>query len=336
MKRKLLSAMLSICLVLILVACSGGEQTLTADDTNKEISTTQHNKSEERITTTASSDSTQSASQSSTQKKTTATTAKNTSKTQGVSTVHKHTFADATCQSPKKCKTCGYTEGKALEHSYTEADCKSEKTCTRCGHKSGQKGAHNYRNYVCVKCGEVDKGGINVKMPTLPQQFSIVYEFDDSSSYGMIDYIDYTVVKTEYVLDDSSSAEKPFNVGFKITIRFDGRRREYVGSFFKGKEPLKMTVGEFKLAWVRLQDDLGNTYFDPPGCNLSEIERIAQGYDADMTDGLPFNIGTEFVLAFTFEDLKPGTYTLQFFEGVKAKTYTNITGKDTYDEWTNQ
>lgn len=43
--------------------------------------------------------------------------------------VHVHDWEPATCTSPKKCSTCGETQGNALNHSYNNG------TCTACGQK---------------------------------------------------------------------------------------------------------------------------------------------------------------------------------------------------------
>lgn len=49
-------------------------------------------------------------------------------KTADVSSVHTHSFVEATCTQPKKCD-CGSTEGKALGHDYENG------VCTRCSEK---------------------------------------------------------------------------------------------------------------------------------------------------------------------------------------------------------
>ena len=53
---------------------------------------------------------------------------------------HTHTFADATCTTPKKC-SCGATEGEALGHEWTTPDvdlCEVQSTCSRCGATDGE------------------------------------------------------------------------------------------------------------------------------------------------------------------------------------------------------
>lgn len=62
---------------------------------------------------------------------------------------HTHTFADATCTTPKTCTECGATEGETLEHTYKAATCKVPKTCTICGHTEGATVAHSYKDATC-------------------------------------------------------------------------------------------------------------------------------------------------------------------------------------------
>ena len=49
-----------------------------------------------------------------------------------------HTWADATCESPKTCSVCKATEGEALGHDYVEATTEAPKTCKNCGATDGE------------------------------------------------------------------------------------------------------------------------------------------------------------------------------------------------------
>ena len=49
-----------------------------------------------------------------------------------------HTWADATCESPKTCSVCKATEGEALGHDYIDATTESPKTCKNCGATDGE------------------------------------------------------------------------------------------------------------------------------------------------------------------------------------------------------
>ena len=99
---------------------------------------------------------------------------------------HVHTWADATCEEPRTCKSCGAKDGEALGHAYTyvyndDATCTENgtesATCTRCGNVDtrvvyGTAKGHEYKNYeivteatctkdaiesaTCVRCPMVD------------------------------------------------------------------------------------------------------------------------------------------------------------------------------------
>ncbi len=51
---------------------------------------------------------------------------------------HTHEWNDATCTTPKTCKTCGETSGDALGHSWTKATYDQAKTCQNCGMTEGE------------------------------------------------------------------------------------------------------------------------------------------------------------------------------------------------------
>ena len=69
--------------------------------------------------------------------------ADDTSDTESQTAQHVHQWVDATCTSPKTCKTCHQTEGKPLGHSYAEATYDKPATCVRCGWTTG-----NVKGYV--------------------------------------------------------------------------------------------------------------------------------------------------------------------------------------------
>lgn len=52
--------------------------------------------------------------------------------------IHGHSWADATCETPKTCTVCGETEGEALGHSWVDANYQSPKTCSLCGAAEGE------------------------------------------------------------------------------------------------------------------------------------------------------------------------------------------------------
>ncbi|MCM1221134.1 MAG: hypothetical protein NC548_42295 [Lachnospiraceae bacterium] len=75
---------------------------------------------------------------------------------------HTHTWAEATCTTPKTCNECGETEGEALGHTWAEATCATPKTCTVCGETEGEPLAHTWVEATCAEakhcnvCGETE------------------------------------------------------------------------------------------------------------------------------------------------------------------------------------
>ena len=65
-----------------------------------------------------------------------------------------HAWANADCDTPKTCTTCGATEGEATGHAWADADCDTPKTCTTCGATEGEATGHTDANadYVCDTC----------------------------------------------------------------------------------------------------------------------------------------------------------------------------------------
>ena len=53
-----------------------------------------------------------------------------------------HSWMAATCENPKTCRTCGYTEGDALGHNWTAANCFDPKTCSVCKATEGEALGH--------------------------------------------------------------------------------------------------------------------------------------------------------------------------------------------------
>ncbi len=70
--------------------------------------------------------------------------------------VHTHNYANATCEKPATCTTCGAVKGNALGHNYTSAACNKLATCTICGATKGEFANHNYKNGTCTVCGKND------------------------------------------------------------------------------------------------------------------------------------------------------------------------------------
>ncbi|MBR5452427.1 MAG: hypothetical protein IKV36_05505, partial [Clostridia bacterium] len=60
-----------------------------------------------------------------------------------------HNWADADCDTPKTCNTCGATEGEALGHNWADADCTTPATCTVCGATTGEALGHDWADADC-------------------------------------------------------------------------------------------------------------------------------------------------------------------------------------------
>lgn len=75
---------------------------------------------------------------------------------------HEHTWADATCTTPKTCSECGKTEGEVLEHTWVEATCAEPKHCSVCGETEGEALEHTWTEATCAEpkhcsvCGETE------------------------------------------------------------------------------------------------------------------------------------------------------------------------------------
>ena len=78
------------------------------------------------------------------------TTATPTTNPIPTTTVHNHTWSDATCTSPKTCSTCGVTEGDALGHNWNDATCTAPKTCSACKATEGSANGHSWTAATCT------------------------------------------------------------------------------------------------------------------------------------------------------------------------------------------
>ena len=92
-------------------------------------------------------------------------------------TVCNHSYVEATCTEPAKCKKCGVTKGNALNHNYVEATCKNAKTCNRCGTTEGMVLSHKFNNGECVYCGE-EGGTVSITIDNWEKYFEVYDEVD--------------------------------------------------------------------------------------------------------------------------------------------------------------
>ena len=74
---------------------------------------------------------------------------------------HEHTWAEATCTTPKMCE-CGEVEGEALGHTWIEANCETAKTCSVCEITDGEPLGHTWKEAdcetakTCSTCNQTD------------------------------------------------------------------------------------------------------------------------------------------------------------------------------------
>ena len=75
-------------------------------------------------------------------------------------TLAEHTWVEANCGAPKTCSVCKLTEGEPVgEHNWVEATCDEPKTCTICKTTEGSKLRHSTSQStcteprICVHCG---------------------------------------------------------------------------------------------------------------------------------------------------------------------------------------
>ena len=55
-----------------------------------------------------------------------------------------HDYTAADCDTPKTCKVCGATEGKALGHSWSDGSCENAISCSVCGEIAGKPFGHRW------------------------------------------------------------------------------------------------------------------------------------------------------------------------------------------------
>ncbi|MBE6592112.1 MAG: hypothetical protein E7646_08745 [Ruminococcaceae bacterium] len=67
-----------------------------------------------------------------------------------------HTMIEASCEHPRMCEICGYSEGEALGHTGGKATCTEYAICTRCNWFYGEVLGHEYVNGHCWRCGDDD------------------------------------------------------------------------------------------------------------------------------------------------------------------------------------
>lgn len=80
---------------------------------------------------------------------------------------HRHSWEDATCDTPKTCSECGDTKGDAKGHTWEEATCTAPRTCVDCGETEGEPLEHTWTEATgttprtCSVCGAVDEESLH-------------------------------------------------------------------------------------------------------------------------------------------------------------------------------
>ena len=186
----------------------------------------------------------------------------------------KHDYKDATCTTPKTCKECGKTEGKALGHNYKDATCTKAKTCTRCNATSGSALGHKYTKvttkaattskdgYVlteCSVCGK-DKSKTTIYYPKTVKLSATSYTYNGKTKKPTVTVKDSKgkTISSKYYTVTYASGRK--NVGkYKVTVKFKGNYSGTKTLYFtikpKAASVNKLTAGTKKLT-VKLNRSL--------------------------------------------------------------------------------
>ena len=151
-------------------------------------------------------------------------------------------WANATCTSPRVCKSCGKTEGEPLGHEWEEATCTTPKTGQRCGETKGEPLGHQPGSWTkevdyvdatskeireCERCGEVVDTRNEKEITSFlgDGKFSISPEgFIDRLNEEFSDIPNCSSMNADYELDDSG-------MGLELQIK-NGSKIAGIGGFF--------------------------------------------------------------------------------------------------------
>lgn len=151
-------------------------------------------------------------------------------------------WANATCTSPRTCKSCGKTEGEPLGHEWEEATCTTPETCQRCGKTEGKPLGHQPGSWTtevdymdatskeireCGKCGEVVDTRNEKEITSFAGNgmFSISPKgFIERLNEEFSDLPNCSSMKASYELDDSG-------MGLELQIK-NGSKIAGIGGFF--------------------------------------------------------------------------------------------------------
>lgn len=151
-------------------------------------------------------------------------------------------WANATCTSPRTCKSCGKTEGEPLGHEWKEATCTAPKTCQRCGRTERKSLGHQPGSWTkevdyvdatskeiqeCERCGEVIDTRNEKEIASFVGDgvFSISPEgFIERLNEEFSDIPNCSSMNADYELDDSG-------MGLELQIK-NGSKIAGIGGFF--------------------------------------------------------------------------------------------------------
>ena len=151
-------------------------------------------------------------------------------------------WANATCTSPRTCRSCGKTEGEPLGHEWEEATCTTPKTCQRCGRTEGKSLGHQPGSWTkevdyvdatskeiqeCERCGETVDTRNEKEITSFVGNgvFSISPEgFIERLNEEFSDLPNCSSMNADYELDDSGT-------GLELKIKNGSRIAGIGGSF---------------------------------------------------------------------------------------------------------
>lgn len=160
MSKKIISLLLTVCILFCLSACGATETSGNVNNTPSESQTDTTQDTDENTLRAENSEVSSNTEEINENDTTQTQTQTNQSKPTSVTNqpTHTHSYSNATCTSPKKC-SCGATSGNALGHSYSNANCTTPKKCTRCGMTAGTALGHQFSSatctnpQICSRCG---------------------------------------------------------------------------------------------------------------------------------------------------------------------------------------
>ncbi|MBO5323330.1 MAG: cell envelope integrity protein TolA [Oscillospiraceae bacterium] len=127
-----------------------------------------------------------------------------------------HSYSDATCTEPKKCKTCGATSGAATGHNYAAATCSIPSTCTTCGGTTGTALGHSDNGKMrCSRCNANLTPVLSITLTGESKYMSpeyITWKHAADANYRM------TVKVLEIIPNDKSV------LGYQFEVNYDHHR----------------------------------------------------------------------------------------------------------------